>query len=98
MTDREKLEKIVLEYIQKSGWLTPPELVDHLIAHGVTVRPTADLTGKCGSCVHAKPVVEYCGSQCYVSCGHPERVFKNATQHIRQRTCRACKLYTAPSP
>lgn len=38
MTDREKLMKLVLESIQKSGWVTPPELVDHLLVHGVTVK------------------------------------------------------------
>lgn len=38
MTDREKLKKLVLGCIGNHGFVTPPELVDYLIAHGVTVR------------------------------------------------------------
>ena len=38
MNDREKLKKLVLGCIGNHGWVTPPELVDYLIAHGVTVK------------------------------------------------------------
>lgn len=38
MSDQEKLMKIVLECVDKAGWVTAPELVDHLIANNVTVK------------------------------------------------------------
>ena len=92
MTDREKLVEL-LDIIIQPGQKTLGEIADHLISHGVTVLKTPDMTGKCGSCFYAKPIVAFGGSRCYVSCTHPERVFKRASQHIRQRTCPACKMY-----
>ena len=45
MTNREKLNKLVLGCIGNQGWVTQPELVDYLIAHGVTVKePQKPLT------------------------------------------------------
>ena len=38
MTNREKLKKLVLGCIGDRGWATQPELVDYLIANGVTVK------------------------------------------------------------
>lgn len=38
MTDREKLKKLVRGCIGNHGFVTPLELVDYLIANGVTVR------------------------------------------------------------
>ena len=38
MTDREKLKKLVRGCIGNHGFVTPPELVDYLIANGVTVK------------------------------------------------------------
>lgn len=68
-------------------------MAEYLIANGVTVRPTADLTGKCGSCAYAKPVVAFGGSRCYVSCTHPDKRFKSAASHLKARTLVACKRY-----
>ena len=45
MTDREKLLDIINTRLAITGWITPDELVDLLIAHGVTVRePQKPLT------------------------------------------------------
>lgn len=104
MTDREKLVQLinhvaeghVVNLMQPGG---AEALADHLIANGVTVQepekrktPT-DLTGKCGSCAHARPTVAFGGSKCYISCVHPERRFRRSTANLKQRTCKACKKY-----
>lgn len=68
-------------------------VADHLIANGVTVRQHTDLTGKCGSCAHTRPTTAFGGSKCYVACTNPEKRFKGAVAHLRQRTCKACKMY-----
>lgn len=38
MTDREKLLDIINTRLEITGWITPDEMVDLLIANGVTVR------------------------------------------------------------
>jgi hypothetical protein len=107
MTDRERLTNIVCNAIQTDcvghcnhkPCTTVEIVVDDLIANGVTVQepekrktPT-DLTGKCGSCAHARPTVAFGGSKCYISCVHPERRFRRSTANLKQRTCKACKKY-----
>ena len=102
MTDREKLvdllEATTYEALGGSlvvkGFATAKEFADHLIANGVTVQtPKTDLTGKCGSCAHARPSNAFNRSKCYVACTNPEKRFKGAVAHLRQRTCKACKMY-----
>lgn len=101
MTDREKLVELLEDATKETvdgirflyNFETVEQLADYLIARGVTVRQTADLTGKCGSCAYAKPVVVFGGSRCYVSCTHPDKRFKSAASHLKARTLVACKRY-----
>lgn len=101
MTDREKLVELLLKCEQvherdlNDDWEDGEieAIADHLIANGVTVRQPTDLTGKCGSCAYARPTTAFGGSKCYVACKNPEKRFKGSVAHIRQRTCKACKMY-----
>lgn len=101
MTDREKLYDLIVnaenEYFKNNHYAEDGKriesVVERLIANGVTVRPTADLTGKCGSCAYAKPVVAFGGSRSYVSCAHPDKRFKSAASRLKARTLVACKRY-----
>lgn len=58
-------------------------------------KPTS-LDGKCGSCFFAKPTTAFGGSKSYVQCTNAEHMAKwqkHELSHVRQRTCKACKLY-----
>lgn len=80
-------------------------MTDSLIAQGVTIktthsrhsRPPTDLTGKCGSCLHAVPAPGVFGdSQCYVNCTNEEHLAKYCRRplaKVRLRTTKACKKY-----
>lgn len=81
------------------------QAADDLIANGVTVqqakrpRPIPDLTGKCGSCVHAVPAETSYGSTCYVECTLKEHLEKHCNNRdkytaVRARTTKGCKNYT----
>lgn len=38
MTDKERLKKIILDCLREPGWVTPSDLAEKLMAHGVTVQ------------------------------------------------------------
>ena len=72
-------------------------VADYLIANGVTVKIkkewNTDLTGKCGSCIYAKPssVGKY-----YVACTNKVNLSKYCglrQSPDRRRVCPACKQY-----
>lgn len=97
---REKLIEVLKN--KPYGYSTYEEFADYLLANGVTIattcgRPTADLTGKCGSCLHAVPAPGVFGdSQCYVNCTNEEHLAKYCRRplsQVRLRTNKACKLY-----
>lgn len=78
-------------------------LADYLLKNGVTlpkpkfIRPPADLTGKCGSCIYSKPYEgESRTFKSYVECTNEEHLKKycyRSNSKYRQRTALACKRY-----
>lgn len=76
--------------------------VDYLLENGVAIskpksmRPPADLKGKCGSCIYAKPTT-WGNSKVYVECTNAEHIKiycrRGESARKRLRTAKACKSY-----
>lgn len=104
MTDRERLIEILKKPIYvKEGVDVAIAVADYLLDNGVTIskpktiRPPADLKGKCGSCIYSKP---YDGEsrtfKSYIECTNEEHCKKycyRKNSKYRQRTAKACKSY-----
>ena len=106
MTDREKLIELLFDVPEVTVYnRAAPKIANHLIANGVTFakdtdapgkKPPTDLTGKCGSCVYAKPTIAFGGSRSWVECTNKEHLRIHCKSHcgsVRQRTTRACSCY-----
>jgi hypothetical protein len=99
--EKEKLIEVLRN--NAHGYQTYEEFADYLLANGVTIttprqpRQPADLTGKCGSCLHAVPAPGAFGkSQCYVkrtNAEHMRLYYRRPITQVRQRTTKACKKY-----
>lgn len=49
------------------------------------LKKRTDLTNKCGSCEHFRPIQRICGTTCYGKC--------DMGLSVRQRSTKACKRY-----
>lgn len=107
MPDRERLIELIREAKKNTKGANcdlEREMLfaEYLLANGVTIskpktiRPPADLKGKCGSCIYAKPTT-FGSSKIYVECTNAEHIRIYCSRHEnarkRQKTARACKRY-----
>ena len=56
-------------------------------------KPATNLYLKCGSCIYAEQIPNFCGSTMYVKCTNPDKYFRREYIAIRQRTTPCYKKY-----